>query len=364
MIRFTLFLLFIISLEAKDRSSPMLMGVNALYWEEHDQLRSQKDYIETLKKLNIQTMRFPGGEVADNYDWRTNTLNNPNRWPTSKKDSDSMDRMDFNEFMQLQKKLGSEPIIVVNLENGFVTGNLEEAADIAAEWVRYANVEMGYDIKYWEVGNESYHMPTRYPLSAKEYARAFNLFAKKMKAVDPSIKLGANGPFNVNQTSLYDRLTNENQQKVCKIKNGKKRKKTTKKLLKQQSKKIKMKWWNIVFTKCQANIDFVALHHYITIRTKNSDMHKPLKIKQKIRKFKQTMQKKIGKVLPIFITEWNVWKNNMLDKKHYLLTIEEAMSEFEESNVKLIHFWPLRKSINWKNSYSYEEIYLDIRRKK
>ena len=63
--------------------------------------------------------------------------------------------MDFDEFIAWKNSFGSEAIIVVNLENGFVENDLEKAADLAAEWVRYANIEKNYGIKYWEIGNES-----------------------------------------------------------------------------------------------------------------------------------------------------------------------------------------------------------------
>ena len=64
----------------------------------------------------------------------------------------------------------------------------------AADWVRYSNKEKGYGFKYWEIGNENYgtweadnntrpHDPVTYATRAKEYAR-------QMKAVDRSIKIG------------------------------------------------------------------------------------------------------------------------------------------------------------------------------
>ena len=335
---------FATALCAQEANSLMLTGANALYWEERDTMRMQPDYLETLKKLHIQTMRFPGGEVANVYDWRTNTLTNPKRWPYSKKASDAIDRMDFNEFMQLQKRLGSEPLIVVNLANGFVTGDLEEAANIAAEWVRYANIEMGYGVKYWEIGNEAYLMQTLYPLSAKEYAKAFNLFAKKMKAVDPNIEIGAIGPFDTNGVALYDRLTAKNKQKVQKIKNGKKRKEIAKKLLKKQKKIRAIRWWNMVLENCKDNIDFIALHHYIAVRKTNNDMGKSLNIKKRLSKMSVLTRRKIGRKLPIFITEWNISKNCKLSAQNFRKTLLEAEKEFLESGVKAIYFWPLRST--------------------
>ena len=325
----------------QSNNGSMLMGTNALYWVETDQRRAQPEYLDNLKKLKIQTMRFPGGEVADNYDWRTNTLNDPKRWPTSKSPDDAKKRMDFDEFMQLQKALSSEPLIVVNLENGFVTGDLEEAADVAAAWVRYANVEKHYNVKYWEIGNESYLIQTRYPLTAKEYAKAFNLFAKKMKAVDPTIKLGANGPFRMNGVAMMDKLTKVNQRIVLKVHNGKKRKKTAQKLLKQQKEQNKIKWWRTLFQKVGDNIDFIALHYYITERRDNTDMKKPLLIGRILQNFKIVMNQQVGRELPIFITEWNIDKNNTLNQQNYKKTVQDAIISYKKNKISRLYFWPM-----------------------
>jgi alpha-N-arabinofuranosidase len=49
-----------------------------------------------------------------------------------------------------------------------------------------------YAIKYWSIGNEEY-LPTLGATDGRQYGRNFNLYAKKMRAVDPSIKLVAVG---------------------------------------------------------------------------------------------------------------------------------------------------------------------------
>ena len=58
----------------------------------------------------------------------------------------------------------------------------------------HANKEKGYDVKYWEIGNETYLPGTYYPATAREYAEAFGKYARAMKGVDPSIQIGAVGP--------------------------------------------------------------------------------------------------------------------------------------------------------------------------
>jgi len=71
------------------------------------------------------------------------------------------------------------------------TGTPEEAAD----WVRHSNLEQCYGFKYWEIGNENYgsweaDANTR-PWDPVTYATRFAEYARQMRAVDPSIKIGA-----------------------------------------------------------------------------------------------------------------------------------------------------------------------------
>ncbi len=76
------------------------------------------------------------------------------------------------------------------------TGTPAEAAD----WVRYANVTKGYGVKYWTIGNEYYgngHYGAAWEAddhadkSPTGYANGVAAYADAMKAVDPTIKVGA-----------------------------------------------------------------------------------------------------------------------------------------------------------------------------
>jgi alpha-L-arabinofuranosidase len=60
--------------------------------------------------------------------------------------------------------------------------------ELAAQWVRYCNITNNYNVKYWELGNELY---APYLKNAEEYAQTVREFATAMKAVDPTIKIGA-----------------------------------------------------------------------------------------------------------------------------------------------------------------------------
>ncbi|MEV2237329.1 cellulose binding domain-containing protein [Micromonospora sp. NPDC049891] len=155
------------------------LGVNHAIWD------SQLGTTETsdlLRAAGVQMMRYPGGSYADIYHWRDHTAPGGYVAPGT----------DFDTFMAGVRRAGAQPMIIAN----YGTGTPEEAA----EWVRYANVTKGYDARYWTVGNENYgnghygsaweadHHPDK---SATYYANLVVAYSDAMKAVDPSIKVGA-----------------------------------------------------------------------------------------------------------------------------------------------------------------------------
>ncbi len=86
--------------------------------------------------------------------------------------------MDFEQFMSICKSMTppAEPLITIN----FFTGTTQEAAD----WVYYADVIKGYNIKYWEIGNENWgDWEAGGPVNAQMYARRFLAFFDAMTAV-------------------------------------------------------------------------------------------------------------------------------------------------------------------------------------
>lgn len=198
-----------------------LFGLNATMW---DQQAGSAQTITMVKAADIRAIRVPGGSLSDEYHWRVNkTLANTWTWATG-----------FNGFTNLITGLNAQAFVTVN----YGTGTPEEAA----AWVAYANspsaplstVNIGVDakgydwqtagywallrgsapitpddgmnflrvtrsagafgLKYWEIGNECYgtwetdeqavkHDPTT-------YANRVQLYIAKMKAVDPTIKVG------------------------------------------------------------------------------------------------------------------------------------------------------------------------------
>ncbi|WP_447599253.1 hypothetical protein [Nitrospira sp. Nam80] len=102
--------------------------------------------------------------------------------------------------MAIANELGAEPVLVVCYDSMYKpAGDGGTAPDksrllrTAVEWVRYANITKGYAVKYWEIGNESYLDSNNGSTIAEQYAADLEEFSDAMKAVDPTIKIGANG---------------------------------------------------------------------------------------------------------------------------------------------------------------------------
>lgn len=175
---------------------------------------------DALRNLGVKILRYPGGEKSDNYLWSVAPWDKANprfartgscEWPTgdtrfANTDYTTMKSnvLDFDEFMTMSNSLGAKPLIVVAYDAMYKAsacgGKVPTRAELltnAEEWVRYANIKKGYNIKYWMIGNESY-MSCNYNgcASASQYRDDVIEFSKRMKAIDPTIKIIANGDGN------------------------------------------------------------------------------------------------------------------------------------------------------------------------
>jgi alpha-N-arabinofuranosidase len=173
-----------------------------------------KKVIELVKQQQTSVMRYPGGTLADFYNWRDGigpvNERQPTKHPTDP--GTSLNNFGTPEFFQFLKDTGSEGLITVNAG----TGTAEEAAD----WVAYANndyhplrVRDGFkepmNIKLWEIGNEIY-LPgnpgeLKITVTPEEYVKRYRAFNAAMKAVDPSITTVAIGIARADLGPKYER---------------------------------------------------------------------------------------------------------------------------------------------------------------
>jgi alpha-N-arabinofuranosidase len=151
--------------------------------------------LSKIREVGPTALRFPGGELSDEYDWETDIgPNYGGSWS-------------FDRFMLAVQALNATPVVTVN----YASGSAKEAAD----WVAYANAPSDgsnywgslraayghptpYDVRYWEIGNEVYGTGIT---SGTTYANDFIKYVQQMKTVDPTIKVGADMPESINSTS-------------------------------------------------------------------------------------------------------------------------------------------------------------------
>jgi alpha-N-arabinofuranosidase len=172
-----------------------------------------KAYIEAAKELKITNMRWPGGNYVAGYNWQDG-IGPKEKRPVRKElawGGIENNHMGTDEWIQLNKSIGSENVVCINLGTGTV--------DDARYWVEYCNCEPGtyyadlrkkygnekpFGVKYWCLGNEVDGEPWIIGYkNAEDYCKIAKVAARLMRNTDNSIKLIANGSSNYEATGKY-----------------------------------------------------------------------------------------------------------------------------------------------------------------
>jgi hypothetical protein len=107
------------------------------------------------------------------------------------------DSRQIDAFVRYCGAVGAEPIIQVPLLSNNVDGGASTAQS-AADMVTYANVTMGYGVKYWEIGNEPDLYAQSHPeaqiATAADYCARFSSYAAAMRAVGGGTAIQILGP--------------------------------------------------------------------------------------------------------------------------------------------------------------------------
>ena len=195
------------------------IGINMDYLVDSDRRRpnAARSTEAAIREMGVPYLRYPGGEKSDSYLWSvppwtgpkpTLARTGPGEWPASDRSLTASndgawipgkEPLDFDEFMTLCRNAGGVPVIVVCYDAMYkaltTNGTRPTRAQLitsATEWVRYANVTKGYGVKYWSIGNETDYNSNGNP-GATQYATDLIDFSNAMKAIDPTIKIGAQG---------------------------------------------------------------------------------------------------------------------------------------------------------------------------
>jgi alpha-N-arabinofuranosidase len=240
----------------------------------------RRDVFERVKALRPAFVRWPGGNVAQDYHWRWGVGPRDERmtwvnlsWKNEPEPSD----FGTDEYLQFCRNIGAEPALTVNVEGRGAT--VEEAA----AWVEYCNGAQTskygaaraanghpapYNVRYWEVGNEIWGSWVRGHSDAETYARNLNRYAQAMRAVDPTIKFIAVGDNDMN-------------------------------------------WNRTVLRQAGANVDYLAIHHYYGRHEMKGDalnlMARPLHYERFYKEVAQLLKELVpGRPIKLAINEWGL----------------------------------------------------------
>lgn len=244
------------------------------------------DVADALNRLEMTTMRYPGGNFVSGYHWMNGVGPIEDR-PTVRDlawQSIEPNHFGTDEFMKLCAKMKWTPMIAVNLG----TGTPEEARD----WVEYCNLPTGteyadyrsvngadepFGVPLWCLGNEMDGPWQLGHVPARDYAIRAQQAAKMMKDTDPSIELVVCGSCSVSLDTYLE-------------------------------------WDREVLEYTWNNVDYVSLHRYVGNRESDTASYLGVTnaIDQQIEemdavcRFVQGKLKSDKRVYSCF-DEWNVW---------------------------------------------------------
>ncbi|WP_019503778.1 hypothetical protein [Pleurocapsa sp. PCC 7319] len=277
-----------------------------------------------FKELKLGSLRYPMGEIADYYlfdrnkptqpkisirdssVWFANFTNTDGTWKNS---------LNFDQFVTVCRSVNAEPFVVIGIDALAYTGNSphatsEEVLQAAVDWVEYANVIQRYQIKYWEIGNETDLSSAHLNWTAKDYAETVVRFSQALKKVDPSIEIGVNG------------MTGST-------------------------------WWDKVMPIVNNNVDFLVTHQYSSMQSYKQWKSNDWNYTSNIETAKQAIET-YNPILKLNVTEnssFNPGKSHFNNIWKMLHNFEMLGNILYIDKVDYFHFWTSR----WLEKKSYSE---------
>lgn len=158
------------------------------------------DLLKAIADLRPPVIRYPGGSFTCWYRWRdaVGPQHLRRKYPMHIWGDQDVNSFGTDEFMDLCRRVGAEPLLCVNIGTLEPEAQREAYIREACDWIEYCNAPptrgLGrlraknghpkpYRVKYWELGNECWNLKPR------QYAALVPRFARAMKRVDPSIRI-------------------------------------------------------------------------------------------------------------------------------------------------------------------------------
>lgn len=231
------------------------------------------DLLQAVSDLRPPIIRWPGGYFAELYRWKDGIGPQHQRVksPIVAWDDQEVNSYGTDEFIEMCRIVGAEPLIVINIGTHDSIDKRHEYLQDALDWIEYCNgpadspwgsvrADNGhpqpYNVKYWEIDNETW-----FQMSASMYGLAVQQFAPAMMAKDPNINIIACGSGGFNQG-----------------------------------------WNQTVIDMCADIIDYISIHHY---ENPNSYRYGPFNFEGFIDQLGRIIASSSNPNVKIYMSEWN-----------------------------------------------------------
>lgn len=184
--------------------SPYLTGMNAVYSHENMNTWSDGSKARHLKDAGIGCLRYPGGHVVSFWDWEFPYHNAyQNFWdpaytksltPKRKAElkAENGQRMKLDDFFAICAAADMEPIVGINMFQGYKFNRLEDSVAKAVRLVEHCK-KQNPKVKYYFLDNEAGHQPTKgNHIPIDEYIKLIPSYSEAIKAAQPEAKLIVN----------------------------------------------------------------------------------------------------------------------------------------------------------------------------
>lgn len=278
--------------------SPYVLGSNYGPW-----VAVPVDMLPAAYNSGVKAIRFPGGAWGDRNDLKPYHI---------------------DPFMQFVQEVGAIPTISVRLREG----TAEQAADL----VRYANIDKGYGVHYWSIGNEPTLFAAELQVTGRaddydtaQHNREWREFALAMKEVDPTIKLM--GP----EVHQFTANADNNPKDSANLD------------------------WMIEFLKANGDlVDVVTFHRYPFPRSSSEPTASIDDLRQHTQEWQHTMQylrqlilEITGREIPIALTEFNTHYNQAIggeatpDSHYNAIWLAETFGQLIQEDLFMANHWML-----------------------
>ncbi len=189
---------------AGPNASPLLIGMNAVYSHEKAETWTDGSKIQALRDAGVCCLRYPGGHVVSFWDWEFPYHSAyQNFWdPTYIKSLDSERRADLeqqngsrmllDDFFRICTQARTEPIVGINMFQGYKFNRTEDSVAKAVRLVKHC-MEQKPGVKYYYLDNEAGHHPDKENhIPVNDYIELIPVYSRAIKKVQPEAKLIVN----------------------------------------------------------------------------------------------------------------------------------------------------------------------------